>query len=90
MARRRIAPLIAALLLGTALLVARLYQVQVVEARTWTAQAATLVRSGTVRPYERGALLDARGRPLALPEDESERRAAVARWAKAWATLADA
>lgn len=68
MARRRIAPLIAALLLGTALLVARLYQVQVVEARTWTAQAATLVRSGTVRPYERGALLDARGRPLARDE----------------------
>lgn len=68
MARRRIAPLIAALLLGVALLVARLYQVQVVEARTWTAQAATLVRSGTVRPYERGALLDARGRPLARDE----------------------
>jgi len=68
MARRRIVPLIVALLLGTALLVARLYQVQVVEARTWTAQAATLVRSGTVRPYERGALLDARGRPLARDE----------------------
>lgn len=68
MARRRIVPLIVALLFGTALLVARLYQVQVVEARTWTAQAATLVRSGTVRPYERGALLDARGQTLARDE----------------------
>jgi cell division protein FtsI/penicillin-binding protein 2 len=67
-ARRRILPLILALLAGTALLVARLYQVQVVEAGIWSAQAATLVRSGTVRPYARGAILDAQGRALARDE----------------------
>ncbi|MEY3021239.1 MAG: hypothetical protein RIS86_435, partial [Planctomycetota bacterium] len=34
-----------------------------------------------------GILLDARGRPLVLPESEADRRAAVARWAQAWDTL---
>jgi hypothetical protein len=37
------------------------------------------VTGGTV-----GILFDARGRPLALPENEADRRAAVARWAKVW------
>ena len=37
------------------------------------------VKGGTV-----GILFDARGRPLALPESEADRRAAVARWAKVW------
>ena len=31
-----------------------------------------------------GILFDARGRPLVLPENAADRRAAVARWAKAW------
>ena len=34
-----------------------------------------------------GILFDARGRPLVLPENEADRRAAVARWAAAWETL---
>ncbi|MFM7052984.1 MAG: methylaspartate mutase, partial [Planctomycetota bacterium] len=37
------------------------------------------VRGGSV-----GILLDARGRPLVLPESEADRKAAVARWAQAW------
>jgi uncharacterized protein (TIGR01319 family) len=37
------------------------------------------VKGGTV-----GILFDARGRPLVLPENAADRRAAVARWAKAW------
>ncbi|MFM7135433.1 MAG: glutamate mutase L [Planctomycetota bacterium] len=41
------------------------------------------VQGGTV-----GILLDARGRPLVLPESPADRKAAVARWAKAWQTLA--
>jgi uncharacterized protein (TIGR01319 family) len=37
------------------------------------------VKGGTV-----GILFDARGRPLTLPENPADRRAAVARWAKIW------
>ncbi|MEY4118220.1 MAG: hypothetical protein RLZZ116_1548 [Planctomycetota bacterium] len=33
-----------------------------------------------------GILLDARGRPLVLPDGDADRRAAVARWAKIWET----
>jgi uncharacterized protein (TIGR01319 family) len=40
------------------------------------------VKGGTV-----GILFDARGRPLVLPDSESDRRATVARWAKVWETL---
>jgi hypothetical protein len=36
-------------------------------------------KGGTV-----GILFDARGRPLVLPESASDRKAAVARWAKVW------
>ncbi len=39
------------------------------------------VKGGTV-----GILLDARGRPLRLPENDADRRAAVARWANIWET----
>ncbi len=40
------------------------------------------VKGGTV-----GILFDARGRPLELPDSQSDRRAAVARWARAWQTM---
>jgi hypothetical protein len=40
------------------------------------------VKGGTV-----GILFDARGRPLALPSSEADRRAAVARWASVWQTV---
>ena len=39
------------------------------------------VKGGTV-----GILFDARGRPLTLPENEADRKAAVARWAQVWET----
>ena len=39
------------------------------------------VKGGTV-----GILFDARGRPLALPENFADRRAAVARWSNLWET----
>lgn len=39
------------------------------------------VKGGTV-----GILFDARGRPLMLPENPADRRAAVARWANLWET----
>lgn len=68
MAGRRILPLMLVVLVGTVLLLGRLYQVQIAEASVWTSQAATLVRSGAVRPYQRGAIRDARGRELAHDE----------------------
>jgi hypothetical protein len=33
-----------------------------------------------------GILFDARGRPLVLPDNDADRRSAVARWAKIWET----
>lgn len=68
MAGHRFLPLIVAVVLGTVVLIARLYQVQIVEGQIWAQEAANLVRSGAVRPYRRGAILDARGRALAHDE----------------------
>jgi hypothetical protein len=42
---------------------------------------ARRVKGGTV-----GILFDARGRPLALPDNAADRKAAVARWAQIWET----
>jgi len=61
---RRTGPLIAILALIAAALIARLYQVQVVEHATWAEEARKLVRSGALLPYERGALADATGQVL--------------------------
>ncbi|MCE9595183.1 MAG: hypothetical protein K8S98_13435 [Planctomycetes bacterium] len=65
MVQRRVAPLIVLVVLGFGVLVARLFQIQVLEHRVWAAEAANLVRSGLVVPFERGAILDAKGRELA-------------------------
>lgn len=68
MAPRRFSPLNAVVLAGAAVLIARLFQVQIIEAEIWTEQAAGLVRSGSVRPYRRGSILDAQGRELCRDE----------------------
>ncbi len=65
MGARRTGPLIALLILGTAALIARLYQIQVVEHGIWAEEARRLVRSGALLPYRRGAILDGADRPLA-------------------------
>ncbi len=64
MAARRIAPLIALVVLGALVLVLRLYQLQILEHSIWSAEAANLVRSGSIRPYTRGAIVDRAGRVL--------------------------
>lgn len=64
MAARRVAPLIALVALGAFALVLRLYQLQVLQHSLWSAEAANLVRSGSIRPYTRGAILDRAGRVL--------------------------
>jgi penicillin-binding protein 2 len=63
--QRRVTPLIVLVVVGLGVLVARLFQIQVLEHRVWAGEAANLVRSGLVVPFERGAILDAKGRELA-------------------------
>lgn len=58
--------------LATAALATRLFQIQVVEHAVWANEAANLVRSGRVVPYRRGRIDDARGRPIARDEDVYE------------------
>ncbi len=65
MGSRRFAPLIVLVLLGAFVLMARLYAVQVLQGGVWTAQADALTRNGTIEPYTRGEIVDARGRVLA-------------------------
>jgi cell division protein FtsI/penicillin-binding protein 2 len=69
MAGRRVAPLIVVVVVGVAVLLARLYQIQIAQREIWTSEAAGLVRAGAIRPYTRGAIFDARGR--ALREDRA-------------------
>ncbi len=68
MANSRFLHLITFVLLGTACLVLRLYQVQVGQHAIWADQAANLVRSGEIVPFERGRLVDRRGRTLVRDE----------------------
>jgi len=68
-AQRRFAPLVALVFLATAVLVARLFQIQVLEHEVWAVQAASLLRSSEVLPYHRGKLLDREGRVIAQDED---------------------
>lgn len=65
---RRFGPLSAALLACVAVLVLRLFEVQVVEHAQWAREAANLVRSAHTVPYHRGRILDRNG--LALVHDE--------------------
>ena len=68
-AERRFAPIIALVFAGLAILLARLFQVQIVEHETWAREAQNLVRSGKSVPYHRGRILDREGRVLVKDED---------------------
>ena len=65
---RRCGPLIGGIGLAAAVLVARLYEVQVRQHETWAREAVNLARSWEVMPYQRGAILDRVGRRLAQDE----------------------
>lgn len=69
---RRFGPLIGVVLAVLVVLLTRLFDVQVREHAIWAREAANLVRSWSVEPYRRGALLDRRGRPLVRDEDVYE------------------
>lgn len=62
---RRTAKLIFWVVVGSALMFLRLFQLQVLEHEVWAHEADRLVHSGTVLPYRRGAIVDSGGRVLA-------------------------
>jgi cell division protein FtsI/penicillin-binding protein 2 len=62
---RRTGPLILILLLAAAVLVQRLWQVQIEQHAIWAEQARQALRSGQVLTYDRGAIRDRSGMPLA-------------------------
>ena len=61
---RRFGPLIGVFLFSLAVLVARLWDVQIREHDVWAREAANLVRSWFIEPYTRGRILDREGREL--------------------------
>ncbi len=67
-AQRRFGPLIVAVFLALFVLVARLFQVQILERNVWAQQAESLVRSSKVLPGERGKILDRDGNVLVRDE----------------------
>jgi penicillin-binding protein 2 len=68
-AERRFAPIIALLFVGLAVLLSRLFQVQILEHETWAREAQNLVRSAKVVPYHRGRILDREGRVIVKDDD---------------------
>ena len=69
MIRSRLLPLLALFSLLAAALVARLFQVQLLEHELWAFEASRLVLHGREEPYRRGRILDVAGRVLARDEE---------------------
>jgi cell division protein FtsI/penicillin-binding protein 2 len=69
---RRAWVLVAAFALCGALVLARLFEVQLLERRLWAGEARRLVQTARVIPYERGRILDARGAVLAHDQETWE------------------
>lgn len=65
---RRFLPLLALLTLSVAVLLARLWDIQVVQHDVWATEAANIVRSYGVEPYRRGAILDRNGEVIVQDE----------------------
>lgn len=70
--QRRFGPLVAIVFAGLLVLVARLFQVQLLEREVWGREAANLVRSSKIVPYHRGTILDRNGRAIVKDEDVYE------------------
>lgn len=69
---RRFGPLIAIAFIGLAVLLVRMFQVQVIEHNVWAVEAVNLVREGTIEPYQRGRIYDRKGRLFVRDEDVYE------------------
>ena len=65
---RRFLPLLALLALSVATLLARLWDIQVVQHDVWATEAANIVRSYGIEPYQRGAILDRNGETIVRDE----------------------
>jgi cell division protein FtsI/penicillin-binding protein 2 len=68
-AQRRFGPLIVLVFIGFVVLIARTFQVQVLEHEVWAQQASSLTRSSKILPSHRGRFLDREGRELVRDED---------------------
>lgn len=68
MIERRFTPVAVCVGLAVAVLLARLWDVQVVQHEIWAQESANLVRSASIEPATRGAILDRRGRPMVRDE----------------------
>ena len=66
---RRFGPLLVVLALAVLALLARLWDVQVVQHDVWVAESVNLVRSQSIEPYVRGAIRDRHGRLIAHDEE---------------------
>ncbi len=69
---RRFGLLLALFLVALAVVIARLYDVMVVEHPIWAREAANLTRSWSVEPYLRGSILDRNGRVWVRDEEVYE------------------
>jgi len=69
---RRFGPVMALVVLGSLAIVARLFQVQVLQHEVWAREAANLGRTWTVVPYRRGTIFDRAGRVVAQDEEVHE------------------
>ncbi len=72
--QRRVGPLLLVLGAMLALLLARAFQVQVLEHGIWAGEAAAMLQSSEVLPYHRGRILDRSGLELARDEERLELR----------------
>ncbi|MEM9381646.1 MAG: penicillin-binding transpeptidase domain-containing protein [Planctomycetota bacterium] len=66
---RRFGPPIVCVVLAVLVLLARLWDIQVVQHEIWAREAANLVRSYGVDPYVRGSIRDRRGRLIVRDEE---------------------
>jgi len=72
--QRRVGPLLGVLAAGLLVVLARAFQVQVLQHGIWESEAAGMLQSSEVLPYHRGRILDRAGVVLACDEEQYEVR----------------
>jgi len=72
--QRRVGPLLAVLAAALLVVLARAFQVQVLQHGIWESEAAGMLQSSEVLPYHRGRILDRAGVVLACDEEQYEVR----------------
>ena len=72
--QRRVGPLLLVLVAGLLVVLARSFDVQILQHGIWESEAAGMLQSSEVLPYHRGRILDRSGVVLARDEDQFEIR----------------